>query len=347
MARNNDPRYRRIHEDIKRKISSGSILTGMAIDSETQLSQTWECSRHTVRRALLQLAEQGLLQQRPGRGWFVTNKKYQEHTDQKIICVGWNPSNQLQEITSDHGYQLKPTHIAGNKRQELFADICNDDSVVGVIAVEMREAPVEFINEIQKQGKHIVLVGLCEAHQCDVISLDFFNASIDIVQKALAKDHQDIAFIGRHLHVEIPPFKRRIEGYIHACHLNNLRIYDWVIPRDMYSSDAIHEWISDKIKQHPQVSACLLDANNTAQCLSTLHSLKKIPQELIVAGFGNGRIPYGQSLPVESFDAIYEPWDELHAIAVHRLLARLNGDTSRPIHSLMPCEFIAGATGLL
>lgn len=346
MARNNNPVYRRIYEDLRKRIGSGSVLPGMALDSESTLARQWQCSRHSVRRALLLLSERGMLQQRAGRGWFVTSKAGGHGKTRRIVCLGLSPSAALQTLAQDNGYHLQSWNTSGRQRADMYADICHDEHIVAVIATEMQQAPRDFIRELRRQQKHIVLIGLSKAADCDVVSLDFFNASKHIVELAHKQGHQHIAFFGRHLHQDIAPFRRRLDGYQFACQQLGIPACAWVLPREIYTSDATADWYRQRLHQHPQISACLIDANATAQCLQALHSVKSIPQQLAVAGYGNGRLTYKQSLPVQAFDAIYEPWEELHDIAVHRLLARLQGDQSRPSHTLIPCDFIKGDTGL-
>lgn len=345
MARNNDPIYKKIFNDLERRISSGSYLPGMQIDSEQQLATAWSCSRHTVRKALLALSKRGLLQQRAGRGWFVASKKIRVQGSGQILCIGWQPTDEQHELCADHGYQLV-RHENNIHRHELLDEACNNDDIVGIVKIEMRHADLDFIRSLREHGKHIVLAGLAEPSICDVVSLDFFRASMDIVELALAKGHKHIAFLGRHLHLDIPPFKRRVEGYLHACQLHGLTPYTWIAPREMYAASNVSEWNVNKLREHPEVSCCLLDSHSTAQCLEAFITYKSIPDELIVAGYGNGRLSFGQSLPVKSFDAIYEAWEDVNHLAVRRMLDRLDGDTSRPNLSLIPCDFIRGETGV-
>ena len=346
MPRNNDPIYRKIQDDIEQRIRSGSFLPGMQIDSEQQLAEHWGCSRHPVRKALLSLSKRGMVQQRPGRGWFVSNKQLRGKGQQQILCMGWSPSAELIKLCADHGCTLTSHRGQQISNRELLADICNDPDIIGFIAVEMHHADKAFIQALQQQGKHIVLIGLAEAAACDIISLDFFQASVDLVNKAVAQGHQHISFSGRHLHQEIRPFKRRLEGYLFACHQHQLPSYTWLLPRELFDGKEIGNWNAQQLIQNPEVTCCLLDSHATAQCIEAFHEIKAIPNEFCVAGYGNGRLSFRQALPVKSFDAIYEPWDDLHQAAVHRILARINGDSSRPSHTLIPCDFIRGETGV-
>lgn len=346
MPRQPDPRYRQIYDDLEQRIGSGSYLPGMKIDSEPQLAAAWSCSRHTVRKALLALAERGLLQQRPGRGWFVSNKKVHVRSGAQILFDGWQPKKHIRELCQDHGYQLSPLNEQLQDRQTLLSEICNDPDILGVVKVDMRGQDQAFIRELQQNKKHVVLIGLAEPSICDVISLDFFRASFDMVTHAINKGHRHIGFFGRHLHEEMPPFKRRVEGYRYACQFYDIPNYEFITPRELYLANDVSKWNAQQLAQNADISCCILDSQATAQCLDAFSQIKSIPEELIVGGYGNGRLHYGQHLPIKSFDAIYEAWDDLHEIAIRRMLDRLDGDKSRPSYTVVPCDFIKGDTGL-
>ncbi len=65
----NDPRlYVRITEDLRHKISGGTIKANVSI---TDLSQQWGASRQTVSKALRALEDDGLIRRYPGVGYYV------------------------------------------------------------------------------------------------------------------------------------------------------------------------------------------------------------------------------------------------------------------------------------
>jgi GntR family transcriptional regulator len=65
------PLYHQVEQDLRRLIDSGHWQPGQRIPSEKGLEEMYGASRITIRRALQDLAEQGLLVREPGRGTFV------------------------------------------------------------------------------------------------------------------------------------------------------------------------------------------------------------------------------------------------------------------------------------
>jgi DNA-binding GntR family transcriptional regulator len=69
-----DPRlYVRITEDLRHKISTGTIEAGTTV-SITTLSEQWQACRQTVSRALRALEDDGLIKRYPGIGYYVPTR---------------------------------------------------------------------------------------------------------------------------------------------------------------------------------------------------------------------------------------------------------------------------------
>ena len=64
-------RYREIAGALRERIEAGEFSAGKVLPSESSLSKEFDTSRVTVRKALEQLREAGLVSSRQGAGWFV------------------------------------------------------------------------------------------------------------------------------------------------------------------------------------------------------------------------------------------------------------------------------------
>jgi GntR family transcriptional regulator len=69
------PLYVQIQEYLAEKILSGDLLPETRISSERELSQELGVSRMTVRRAITELVDEGMLERRHGAGTFVAKPK--------------------------------------------------------------------------------------------------------------------------------------------------------------------------------------------------------------------------------------------------------------------------------
>lgn len=65
------PLYHQIANDLRERIVSGAWAAGRRLPSEAELTQLYGASRITIRQALANLADEGLVSREPGRGSFV------------------------------------------------------------------------------------------------------------------------------------------------------------------------------------------------------------------------------------------------------------------------------------
>jgi len=64
-------RYQEIAGELRRRVVAGEFAGGGLLPSEAQIATTFAASRVTVRRALEELHDEGLIDSRQGLGWFV------------------------------------------------------------------------------------------------------------------------------------------------------------------------------------------------------------------------------------------------------------------------------------
>ena len=67
--------YKRIARELAQQISVGTFAPGSLFPTEMELCETWQVSRHTMREALRELTEQGLISRRKGAGTRVCEPK--------------------------------------------------------------------------------------------------------------------------------------------------------------------------------------------------------------------------------------------------------------------------------
>lgn len=78
MSISNLPVYMQIHDQIKKDIEKGKWAIGSRLPSERELAVTFGVSRMTLRQAIQNLSEEGILERKIGSGTYVASKKVQE-----------------------------------------------------------------------------------------------------------------------------------------------------------------------------------------------------------------------------------------------------------------------------
>lgn len=108
LSRNNGtPIFRQISDALRKQIEAGSLRQGDVIPSENELSTSLKVSRMTVRAAVDQLVQQGLLIRQQGRGTTVARGPITKSANvigfmsfsEEMRARGLKPSSQIVEFT--------------------------------------------------------------------------------------------------------------------------------------------------------------------------------------------------------------------------------------------------------
>jgi GntR family transcriptional regulator len=122
------PLYHQLTEELRENIENGDWPPHSLIPSETELCEKYGVSRGTVRQALSQLVQEGLLYRKQGRGTFVAEPKITQQLNrfysfaQDMREKGLKPSSKLlqhEKILPD--FYIK--NILGLKENELIYKI--------------------------------------------------------------------------------------------------------------------------------------------------------------------------------------------------------------------------------
>ena len=93
----NKPLYTRIQEYIAEKILSGKLKPESKIQSEREFSEDLGVSRMTVRKALTELVNEGLLERKHGSGTYVAKPKI---TYESVELVNYVQAMELRNIAT-------------------------------------------------------------------------------------------------------------------------------------------------------------------------------------------------------------------------------------------------------
>jgi GntR family transcriptional regulator len=69
-----EPIYRQVADYVASQIADGTLVAGAKLPAERDLAQEWGVAYLTVRRAMRELRERGLIVTTQGRGTYVTRR---------------------------------------------------------------------------------------------------------------------------------------------------------------------------------------------------------------------------------------------------------------------------------
>jgi DNA-binding LacI/PurR family transcriptional regulator len=165
------PKYQLIRDQLYGEIHSGRCLPGQSLPTEAKLAETLGMSRQTVRQALGQLEDEGLIERIQGRGTFVTTPQQRQARQQLDAYVliapqlreGFYPSlvAGFERSCSEGHHQV----VVGNSENDLSrqGDLILqmiDKRIGGVALVPVTIAPTP-VHHIRQLHEHHVPVVYC------------------------------------------------------------------------------------------------------------------------------------------------------------------------------------------
>lgn len=128
MAKNDGQKlkYFNLAEDLKRMILEGSIQAGEKLPSENELSERYQISRHTVRKALAILTNEGYIYAEHGKGTFCSELVRHTKTSRNIAVVTTYLSDYIfpkviqgiDGVLTEKGYSIILKNTRNSRRAE-------------------------------------------------------------------------------------------------------------------------------------------------------------------------------------------------------------------------------------
>ncbi len=101
------PLYFQVKEDLMEKIKKGQFKVNDLIPSETELQEQYDVSRITIRRAIQELVQEGLLSTQQGKGTYVSEPKASQELNlisswaETISNLGMNHKSSIISLTKE------------------------------------------------------------------------------------------------------------------------------------------------------------------------------------------------------------------------------------------------------
>src|SRR5258708_35053937 len=104
--------HERIVQDLRAQINDGRLASGAPIPSSRMLADQWECARVTASDALKALAREGLIIDRKGVGFFVTETPVARPAGRRAAGTAPTEGALPFKIVGRPDYRLPPDYIA-------------------------------------------------------------------------------------------------------------------------------------------------------------------------------------------------------------------------------------------
>ncbi|HIY01933.1 MAG TPA: GntR family transcriptional regulator [Candidatus Blautia faecipullorum] len=358
MEENGVSKYYLLMEQIKGEILSGQILPGQKLPSENQYAQRYSMSRHTVRKALAILEQQGYVEAYHGKGTFCSEQPRRRKNSRNIAVVTTYISDYIfprliqgmDRVLGENGYSiiLKNTGNSRQREARCLEELLKKD-IDGLI-IEPSKSELSC--------RHISLYQMLDRYEIPYVFIQGIYAELRDKPHILMDDARGGYLAASYLlklgHKRIAGFFKaddmqgieRHKGYVRALQEAGLSYYPedvvWYHTEDRKMKPLIMLRLMEKSGRLPEGIVCYND-QIAGMLIEELERLgKKVPEDVSVTGFDDSL--YAQR--GKGITTITHPQEKLGEMAAELLLEKLNGisaEKSRIPEMIQPQLIIRGS----
>jgi len=347
------PLYKQLKHIIENQIKSGQKKPGELISSEKEFCEEHGISQITVRKAIFELVNEGILYRIPGKGTFISGPDQGPRSISRLKTenIGFVISREHHPIFSNtfysyvfagveeearaHGYNL----IYQVLDEKLMFDpstfkLIEERKVDGLIlAGEMSHS---FVSNLKAKDIPIVLVDhYIDNSGLDSVVTDNTKGVGEVIRYLADLGHEQIGFLGATL--EHGSFMERFEGYTAALKKNRLDFNEELVQTGLlWNGYGIMEKMFRLAKMPTAIFAC-----NDLMAIRAMAAIQdrgmKVPDEISIAGFDD--IDMSQQIH-PPLTTVRVQKEEMGKTGVKRLIQRIKNSNKKPEKIVVATELV-------
>lgn len=360
------PKHQLIFEYLHNRILNGGFKPGDRLPSEAELGKTFEASRITVAKAVLELQRMNLVTRRPGAGTHVARKPpavgytlgllIPELGRTEIfepICHGMmrspfaRPDSLLWPSVSRGGgisSTVAPTDKEAIEQAEHMAQYFIAQQVAGVffapleLVAGMDVANRRIMRMLERSRMPVVLLDRCylpypERSENDLVGIDNRRTGFQITQRLISSGAKRLLFFAEPH--SAPTVDARISGFLEACrNASNMLTAAEVRTVHALDQEAVRKVL---LQADPDGIVCANDVT-AARLMQTVLALgRRIPDEIQIVGIDDVR--YASLLPVP-LTTMHQDCNAIGVIAMATMLQRLEHPDLPTREILLPTRLV-------
>lgn len=347
------PLYKQLKKIIEDQIKSGEKKEGDGIPSEKKFCELYNISQITVRKAIFELVNDGVLYRIPGKGTFITHHEpgLKGTAKLKTDNIGFMISREHHPILSNTFYSNVFSGVEEESRaqgynliyqildEKLTFDptafkLIEEKKVDGLLLVG--EMPHSFISDLKARDISIVLVDhFVEGSGLDTVVTDNINGTVEIIKYLIDLGHKEIGFVGGSL--EHGSLMERFEGYKSTLKKYNLEYNEnYVQTGLLWDGYGIMEKMFESSRFPTAIFAC-----NDLMAIRAMAAIQdrglRIPDDISIAGFDD----------IDMSSQIHPPLttvriqkEEMGRLGVKKLIQRIKNMAKHPERIVLPTELV-------
>jgi len=311
------PKYERIMEDLLVQILNKNFSYETSLCTEKQLSEKYEVSRITAKRAITELEHRGILYRKRGVGSFVTrnalnnlSNDIEPKEDSQMISLLlpfditkgglFDTVEVVNRSLNKNGYfmSIYTTDIS-LKKEKANIKLLLSQKISGLVYYPMRDKiNLNLLNELVLTGVPVIIID--KSTDCpyihNVVS-DNFEGGRLLTEHLLSLGHKNIGFLTTAPLEETSTVRNRFGGYLHQLQAagmvpnrQNLIYLPYEISEEELNQNE-HFPLFNTLKQlHDYGITAIIAENDTVASVIKICCTQiglRIPEDLSICGFDN------------------------------------------------------------
>lgn len=354
------PKYQVIIDDIKSKILSGDYGVGEQIPTESSLQSMYEVSRQTVRKAILELSNEGFLRSEKGSGTYVSNQ-YRMRTG------GGSTKKTIGVITTYISDYIFPSIIRGiesrlnednyslllastnndvaqeKKALEMMLSYGVDGLIIEPTKSNLYNPNIAYYLSFKEQDIPFIMINAYyEEIDVPFLCLDDVQSSYLATKELISNGHTQIGLISK---MDDLQGKYRMKGYIKALGEAKLRFHpELVFSFDTETKQALSSNLREYLNVNREVLTAIVCYNDEVG-LEVVHACRQlgisIPEELSIIGQDNSYIAKNANIQLTT---LTHPQETMGRDAADWIIRKLQGKRDLPDSTYYQPELVYGET---
>ncbi len=354
------PKYQVIIDDIKSHILSGTYKVSEQIPTESALQESYGVSRQTVRKAILELSNEGFLRSEKGSGTYVSNQ-YRTRSGgnamKKTIGVITTyisdyifPSiiRGIESRLNEDNYSLLLASTNNDimqekKALEMMLSFGVDGLIIEPTKSNIYNPNIAYYLSFKEQEVPFAMINAYyEELEVPFFCLDDVQSSYLATRELIAKGHTQIGIIAK---MDDLQGKLRMKGYIKALGEAKLRFRpEQVLSFDTAAKPSLSDNLEAFLDENRDEMTALVCYNDEVG-LEVVHVCKKldisIPDELSIIGQDNSYIAKNANIKLTT---LTHPQEQMGRDAADWVIKQLQGKKDLPASTYYQPVLIDGET---
>lgn len=330
--------YEQIEDDIKSRITSGELRIGDRIDSQSELCKKYDVSLITVKRALSNLINEGILFSRVGKGTYVARKSksvdFSLHKSIGLVLKDFQHPffslivHSVEERAYEKGYNVLLSNSSGNiAKEENQISHFEKMGVDGLVIASMNYTyrPSDQIRRLHDKNIPYIMISYVQDADIYYVGSDHERGAYLATEHLIELGYKNIGYVNAEKDNLLGLLRKK--GYEKALNDHDVKFDKKLVYNLRQSKDRFESGyqVGLRFKDFdPKPDALFfytdLAALGFMQAITDLGY--KVPQDVAIIGFDD---IYGAKLAPVPLTTVRQNTERIGEIAVNSIINRIEG----------------------